>query len=82
MMAKKLEQDFQYFLDHKDELVEKYNGRYVVIKNCKVIGDYDNELTAISETTKSFELGTFIVQKCEPGEESYTATYHSRVRFG
>jgi hypothetical protein len=81
MMAKKLEKDFQYFLDHKEELIKKYNGRCIVIKNCEVIGDFDNELIAIKETTKIHPLGTFIVQICDPGEESYTATFHSRVNF-
>jgi len=33
------------------------------------------------ETSKKFELGTFLVQKVEPGTESYTQTFHSRVAF-
>ena len=78
-MSNPLEKEFQFFLDHKDDLVKKYNGRYVVIKDGKVIGDYAGEVDAIRETTKHHELGTFLVQKCEPGRESYTQTFHSRV---
>jgi hypothetical protein len=78
-MAQPLEKEFKYYLDHQDELVEKYNGKFVVIKDLKVIGAYDVELDAIRETAKHYELGTFLVQKCEPGKAGYTQTFHSRV---
>ena len=80
-MAKPLEKEFQYYLDNQEELVKKYDGKFIVIKNCNVIGVFDDELKAIEETSKKEELGTFLVQKCEPGTESYTQTYHSRVAF-
>jgi len=78
-MAEKLEKEFNYYLEHQDELVKKYNGKYIVIKDCQVIGAFDSELEAVETTAKGHELGTFLVQKCEPGSESYTQTYHSRV---
>ena len=78
-MASLLKKEFQYYLDHQDELVKIYNGKVIVIKNCKVIGAYDNDLEAIEKTCETHELGTFLVQKCEPGNESYTQTFHSRV---
>jgi len=76
-----LEREFKYYVKHQDELVEKYNGKFIVIKDCKVIGAFDSELEAIEKTAEQYELGTFLVQKCEPGSESYTQTYHSRVVF-
>jgi len=76
-----LKKEFQYYLEHQDELVEKYNGQFVVIKNNKVIGSYDNEMDAVRQTVKEHELGTFLIQKCEPGSDSYTQTFHSRVSF-
>ena len=81
-MAKKLEKEFEYYLDHQDELVKEYNGKYIVIKNNKVIGAFNTEIEAIEKTAEKHKLGTFLVQKCEPGTESYTQTYHSRVMFG
>ena len=77
----RLEKEFRYYLEHQDELVEKYNGKFIVIKNREVIGAFDSELEAIDKTAEKHELGTFLVQKCEPGRESYTQTYHSRVTF-
>jgi len=77
----KLKKEFEYYLAHQDELVEKHNGKFIVIKDCQVIGEYDSPLEAVEETSKKYELGTFLVQKCEAGSESYTQTYHSRVSF-
>ena len=74
-----LEKEFKYYINHQAELVEKYNGKFIVIKDCKVIGAFDSELEAINTTSEQYELGTFLVQKCEPGSESYTQVYHSRV---
>lgn len=80
-MKSPLEKEFNYYLTHQKELVAKYKGRTIVIKNERVIGDYDSEIEAVSETAKTHALGTFLVQKCEPGQESYTNVFHSRVAF-
>ena len=80
-MSNQLKNDFQYYLDHQDELVKKYNGKVVVIKNQQVLGAYDSDIQAIQETCKQHELGTFLVQKCNPGKEAYTQTFHSRAAF-
>jgi len=71
--------EFNYYLQHQQELVDKYEGKFIVIKNDSVLGAFDSELDAIRETTKTHELGTFLIQKCKPGKESYTQTYRSRV---
>ena len=76
-----LKQEFEYYIKHQKELVKKYNGKFIVIKNKTVIGSYDDELDAVEETTKEHELGKFLVQKCEPGIDNYTQTFHSRVSF-
>jgi len=80
-MAKPLEREFEYYLKHQNDLVKKYSGKFVVIQNEEVIGVYDDELKAVTETSKNHELGTFLVQRCEPGKENYTQTFHSRVAF-
>lgn len=76
-----LKTDFQYYLDHQDELVKKYNHRFLVIKDCQVIGDYDSYEQALFETSKQHELGTFLIQECTEGDSAYTQTFHSRVMF-
>lgn len=73
--------EFEYYLEHQDELLEKYNGKVIVIKGCVVLGAYDTELEAIEDTTQSHELGGFLVQRCSPGDGAYTEMFRSRVKF-
>jgi hypothetical protein len=76
-----LKEEFEYYLKYQDELVEQYNGKVVVIKNGIVLGAFDDTMQAIQETRKEHDLGTFLVQRCSPGPDDYTVTFHSRVRF-
>lgn len=80
-MAAILEEEFDYYIENQDEIVKLYNGRVVVVKGMKIIGDYDSEAEAVSETAKAYEIGTFLVQRCSPGSTDYTAVFNSRVRF-
>ena len=80
-MTSPLEKEFQFYLDHQDDMVAKYDTKFVVIKDDVVLGAYDDELTAVTETQKSHEIGTFLVQKVSKGTSAYTQTFHSRVVF-
>ncbi|OAV71237.1 hypothetical protein Barb6_01490 [Bacteroidales bacterium Barb6] len=76
-----LEKEFKYYLDNQEELVEKYNGKHLVIVGHEVIGAYNDAMDALVESRKKYEQGTFLIQLCTPGEEAYTMTFHSRVTF-
>ena len=80
-MNNPLAKEFRFYLDHQDEMVEKYDGKFIVIKDGIVLGDYDDELNAVTETRKAHELGTFLVQRVSPGNAAYSQTFHSRVVF-
>lgn len=80
-MNNQLRDAFRYYISHQDEMVKKYNGKFIVIKDNEVLGAYDDELTAISETQKQHSLGTFLIQKVSPGDSEYSQTFHSRVVF-
>jgi hypothetical protein len=79
--AMSLQDEFKFYIENQDAFVKQYRGRFIVIKDLKVIGVYDDKLIAVRETSKTHELGTFLVQKCEPGSDNYTQTFHSRVIF-
>lgn len=66
-----LEREFEFYLKNQNELVKKYNGRVVVIKEDDVIGVFDSEIDAIVETVKIHEMGSFLVQKCSEGDKDY-----------
>jgi hypothetical protein len=74
-----LEKEFQYYLDHQAELVKKYSGKFIVIKDQQVIGSYNSHGQAYESTITTEQLGTFLIQHCIPGKESYSQTFHSQV---
>lgn len=76
-----LEKEFNYYLSHQKELVEKYNGKFLVIIKEEIVGYYDSFEDALAESQKKFELGKFLIQRCVSGEESYTQTFHTRAIF-
>jgi hypothetical protein len=78
-MSKLLEQEFDFFLQHKEELFQQYPFKYISIKDKKIIGVYNDLAEAINETKKTYALGTFLVQFCDVNVNAYTATFHSRV---
>ncbi len=69
-----LRDEFQYFLDNQDALAKLYGGRYVVIRQQKVIGSYPSIGEAFHTTSKQYEPGTFLIQLCDVGEDCYTVT--------
>lgn len=80
-MESNLKKEFEFYLANQEALVKSYNGQFVVIKDAKVIGAYPSLHVAVEETQKSHDLGTFLVQKVEPGSAAYSQTFHSRVTF-
>lgn len=80
-MTSPLSDEFRYYLAHQDEFVQKYDGKFIVIKSDRLLGVYDDEIEAVQETRKTEEMGTFLVQRVTRGDEAYTQTFHSRVSF-
>lgn len=76
-----LKQEFQYYLDHQDELVKKHLNKFLIIKDQKVVAVYDTKQQAYDEGSAKYELGTFLIQHCLPGSLSHTQTFHSQVIF-
>ncbi|MDR1526282.1 MAG: hypothetical protein LBS46_01260 [Dysgonamonadaceae bacterium] len=61
--------------------MRKYNGRYIVIVGEQVVGNYGDYAQALTNSLQCYEMGTFLVQKCSPGDKDYTLHFHSRVAF-
>lgn len=76
-----LQKQLEYFKSHQNELVDKYRGKFLVIKDQEVKGAYNTEMEAYAYAKEKFGLGNFLIQQCLPGQESYTQTFHSRVAF-
>lgn len=76
-----LEKEFKYFVEHQQDLVKKYEGKFIVLVGEELIGVYDTIEDAYTKSAESHEPGTFFIQKCLPGKEAYTQTFNSRVIF-
>jgi len=75
----KLQKEFDYYVNNQKELVKKYNGKYIVIKDEEVVDSFDSELEAYKFGVSKFKPGTFLIQPCLPGSENYTQTFYSRM---
>jgi hypothetical protein len=76
-----LKDEFDFYKNNQDELVKKYSGKTLIISGQKVVEVFDSEINAVISSSKKYSPGTYIIQKCEPGDGAYTATFHSRVSF-
>ncbi|MBO6572123.1 MAG: hypothetical protein JJ958_06710 [Balneola sp.] len=76
-----LEKEFQYYLDNQEDLVKKYQGKYLVIIGEEIEAVYDTEEEAYFKSTEKYDEGTFLIQLCESGDEAYTQSFHSNVVF-
>ena len=76
-----LKEEFQWYLANKADLISKYEGQFLVIKNKEVLGVFDSDMEAIRQTVLEHELGTFLVQECSSDPYSTSATFHSRIRL-
>lgn len=74
-----LEKEFKYYIDNQQELVKKYNGKFLVIVNEMVVGDFSTRETAYFDSINKYEPGTFLIIKCTPGDDSYTIHQRSRI---
>jgi hypothetical protein len=72
-----LKREFQFYLDNKKDFLGKFAGKFIVIKDQKVIGVYDDRVAAIEETKKSHQPGTFIVQQVTESDDQIR--FHSRI---
>lgn len=74
-----LQKDFEFFLENRSEIIEGHLGKFVVIADQQVVGYFAGQIEAIERVGKERPIGTFLVQRCEPDEESYSQTFHSRA---
>lgn len=58
--------EFLWYKKHEESLLNEYLGRYIVIKNEEVIGDYDSKTQAWKATIATHAPGSFIIHHCVP----------------
>ena len=71
--------NYEWFREHLPELVNHYDGKYIVIKDYGVIGSYDAFEDAWTDTLKREQAGTFIIQLCTEDETQTAQTYFTNM---
>lgn len=61
-MKKPLESDFEYFLEIQAELALEHDGKFVAIKDKKVLGIFEDYLAAANAIYVEHERGTVLMQ--------------------
>ena len=70
----KLRKNYQYYLDNYDELVKQYDGKVLVLTDCRVADVCEDEIQAYEEGAIKYGLGNFIFQRCSSQQKTYTIT--------
>jgi len=55
-----LDKEFKYYLDNQEELVKKYNSKFILIKDFSVKNSFNNIQEAYDWGKEHYELGTFL----------------------
>lgn len=76
---KSLTKENKYFTENFTRLFRQYKNKYIIIKNQEVQGSYKNMDDAMRSAISRFNLGTFIIKKCEPKENIKEHHFYSRV---
>ena len=71
------EKELTFFIENQNDLVVRYQGRVLLLKDGGVAGDYESPLAAYLAGSEKFAPGSFMIQPCEPGPDAYTVTINS-----
>lgn len=76
-----LKNNYNYYIANHSEIIKKYLNKFIIIKDEEIVDAYDTFEEAVEESSKKYELGTFIIQKCSENIEEDTQIFHSRVIY-
>jgi hypothetical protein len=75
-----LEKEYAFYSEHRAELIKRYQGRFLVIKGDKILGDYATQEEALATALKDNAPGTFMIQECTEDADQ-VMRFSSRVTF-
>ena len=75
-------EDFRWFVKNHDAILEKYDGKFVVVSGKEIKASANTVEEGIEKALDlGLSLGSFIVQLCTEGDEAYTQRFYSRAIF-
>ena len=63
IMTAMLDREFQTFQKNKPNLLKNHKGKFVLIKDDKIIGIFENELDAVKKGNEQFKDSHFLVNE-------------------
>lgn len=60
-----LEKQYDYYMEHEKELLEKYEGLYLVISDGLDISAFKSKKEAYTYGADTYGLGNFLLQFCD-----------------
>lgn len=76
-MDERLERAYEFYLHNQEELVKKYLGKLIVIREEEVLGVYDSYSEAANATYPHYKRGTVLFQEVREDESENTVTFFS-----
>ena len=64
-----IEQELEYFKEQLPSLLDKHEGKIVLIKNREIIGIYPSNQEALREGARLFGLGGFLAKPIQEQEQ-------------
>lgn len=74
------EKELKFYLDNKEELMKKYEGKVLVIKDEKIVNAFNSVSDAYNFGSTTYGLGNFSIQEVKK-ETDNTVLYHSTARI-
>ena len=59
------ERELNFFIENQDDLVARYGGKVLVLRDGAVVDAFETPLQAYLDAKKRFEIGTFMIQRCD-----------------
>ena len=74
--------NYEYFVKNFDELYSKYQDKYLVLKDKKVVADYITFDDAHNEAKKRYGSGNYSIQYCNLDELNGIFFNNDNISFG
>jgi hypothetical protein len=72
-----LKKNLDWYIANQQELSARYNGKVLLIVDQKLIAAFDSMGEAYTTALKTYAPGSFTLQPCSPGPESYTLVLYN-----
>ena len=76
-MNEALRKEFKDYLAHQGDIVAKYDGRVIALRDGMLLGDFDSAGAAMLALKGSYPLGTYLIQRVSPGDKDTTVSIYS-----